>query len=344
MAPSGRRCQYLVDQSETLLDLANAHPDACIDIARGQHRHLEFKPIIGRIGVRLARIEGAAAGAADVTAAAELVHQFGGHHPGLDGAILQRSGVVVELDEAGKAPPDFRKRVFYVYAAIGSDVAGDAARDDPVHHQPMAKAGVGGAQDAFAQDAAMRMHERERGVVADRADIAEVIGQSLELGHQCAQILRAGRNGDVQRRFHGVGESERVGNSAVARGAPRKLRRLLDGRARHQQLDALMDIAEALFEPHDGFAIGGEAEVSRLNDAGVNRTDRNAVQAFALHRQERVGRSFAGLLRICVQRMLNIPEAEIEPRPRIRRADRLEAIEAFDCTLEPDRGRMHGAH
>src|SRR3984957_7454957 len=65
--------QYLGHQSETLLDLANAHPDARIDVARGQHRHLEFKPIVGRIGVRLARLKSPAAGPADGTA---------GAHPG----------------------------------------------------------------------------------------------------------------------------------------------------------------------------------------------------------------------------------------------------------------------
>ena len=57
-----------------------------------------------------------------------------------------------------------------------------------IHHQPMAEAGVRGAQHALAQDAAMRVHQRERGVVADRADIAEMIGEPLELGHQRAQI------------------------------------------------------------------------------------------------------------------------------------------------------------
>ena len=147
--------------------------------------------------MRLTRIKGTATGTADVTAGAELAHQRGGHHTGVDGAILQRSGVVVELDEAGKAPPDFRKRFLHGCTAIGGDVADDAARDDSVHHQPVAETGVGGAQNAFAQDAAMRMHERERGVVADGADIAEVIGQSLELRHQRPQILRAGWNGDI---------------------------------------------------------------------------------------------------------------------------------------------------
>src|ERR1700720_2824727 len=42
--------------------------------------------------------------------------------------------------------------------------------------------------------------------------------------------------------------------------------------------------------------------------------------------------------------MLHIPEGEIEPWPCIRRADWLEAIEAFDRTLEPDGGRMQCAY
>ena len=105
-----------------------------------------------------------------------------------------------------------------------------------------------------------------------------------------------------------------------------------------------MDVTQALLEPHHRLAVGGEAEVSRLDDAGVNRADRNAVQAFALHRQERVSRLFARFLRARAQRMLHIPKTEIEPRPCIRRADWLEAIEAFDRTLEPDGGRMQRTH
>ena len=171
-----------------------------------------------------------------------------------------------------------------------------------------------------------------------------MIGQSLELGHQHAEKLCARRNGDVERRFHGVGEGERVGNGTVARGAARQLRRLLDGRAGKQRLDALMDVTQALLEPHHRLAVGGEAKVSRLDDAGVNRADRNAVQAFALHRQESVSRLFARLLRVCAEWMFDVPKTEIEPRPHIRCADRLEAIEAFDGTLESDGGRMQRAY
>ena len=82
--------------------------------------------------------------------------------------------------------------------AVGREIGGDAARHDPIHHQPMAEAGGGGAQHVLAQDAAMGMHERKRRVVADGADIAEMIGQPFELRHQRPQIARARRRFDVR--------------------------------------------------------------------------------------------------------------------------------------------------
>ena len=50
---------------------------------------------------------------------------------------------------------------------------------------------------ALAQDAAFGIDQREGGVVADGADIAEMIGEALELGHQRAQPNRALRDVDL---------------------------------------------------------------------------------------------------------------------------------------------------
>ena len=55
--------------------------------------------------------------------------------------------------------------------------------------------------------------------------------------------------------------------------------------AGHQRLDALVHVAEALFEPHHGLAAGGEAKMTRLDDAGVHRPDRNLMQRFRLRRE-----------------------------------------------------------
>ena len=69
--------QDLVDQRQALLDLADADPDARVDVAFVEHRHLEAQAVIGRIGQRPARIEDAARGAADIAAGAVLRGQRG---------------------------------------------------------------------------------------------------------------------------------------------------------------------------------------------------------------------------------------------------------------------------
>ena len=68
---------------------------------------------------------------------------------------------------------------------------------------------------------------------------------------------------------------------------PASLAAALERRAGHQRLDALVHIAQPLFEPHHRLAIRGEAEMARLDDAGMDRADRDLVQALALDRQER---------------------------------------------------------
>ena len=226
--------------------------------------------------------------------------------------------------------------------AVGGDVAGDAAGHDGIHHQPVAEAGFGRAQDSFAQDSALRMHDRERSIVADRADVAEMIGQPLQLRHQRAQVNRARRHLDLQRRLGGLREGDRIGDRAVARGAAGKACRLLQRRARHQRFDALVRIAEPLFQPHHVLAVGGEAEMARLDDAGMHRADRNLVQRVAFAGQELVGLALSrrGAL---AERVAALPDAMIEPGPRVGRAVGFEAKEIADRAFEPQRRRMPGA-
>src|SRR5882672_11555726 len=86
----GQARQNLLDQSEALLDLANAHPDARVDVALVEHRHVEPQRIVRRITGRAARIDGPARGAADMTAGAELPRKLGLEDACGDGAVLQR--------------------------------------------------------------------------------------------------------------------------------------------------------------------------------------------------------------------------------------------------------------
>jgi len=164
-----------------------------------------------------------------------------------------------------------------LHNSLQCDITCDAARHDDVHHQAVTERSRGRAQCTLAQDAALRMHEGKRGVVADGADIAEMIGEPLQLRHQRAQIDCAWRRLYLQGRLRGLGESECISNRAVT-GRPRgKLCCIFKCRAVHQRLDALVHPAKTLLEPHHMLAIGGEAEMTRLDDPGVDWPDRDLM-------------------------------------------------------------------
>ena len=136
---------------------------------------------------------------------------------------------------------------------------------------------------------ALRMHHRERGIVADGTDVAEVIGQPFEFRHQGAQPHGAFRNLALVRRLDRPGKGERVGDGAVAGNTPRQHRGPIDRQSRHQPFDALVHVTESRFEPHDGFAVRREPEVTRLDDARMHRAHRDLMQAFPADGKEGVG-------------------------------------------------------
>src|SRR5579863_9146138 len=77
--PRWQTLDKLVDQRQTLLDFADADPDAGVDVALVQHRHVKINAIIGWISRRFARIESAATGAPHISAGCELSYQAAMH-------------------------------------------------------------------------------------------------------------------------------------------------------------------------------------------------------------------------------------------------------------------------
>ena len=98
-----------------------------------EDRHGEFELVVGRVARRLARIETAAAGAADIAAGAELPREFGRHDAGRHGAVLQRGGVVVEFDQARKFDRDVPQALANDIGAAGSQ---DRRRRRPARPGP----------------------------------------------------------------------------------------------------------------------------------------------------------------------------------------------------------------
>src|SRR5687768_8402514 len=109
------------------------------------HRNLEFKAVVRRIAGCAPRVEVAPGCATHIAAGRVLLCEPRRKDAGIDGAILERGGVFVEIDEVGKARAgegDER-----LYTVCSTQIAFHAAGDDNVHHQPMAEAVLRGAQD-----------------------------------------------------------------------------------------------------------------------------------------------------------------------------------------------------
>ena len=164
------------------------------------------------------------------------------------------------------------------------------------------------------------MHQCKGRVVADRADVAKMIGEPFEFSHQGAQICGARRNSDVEGRLDRLREGETIGDGAVAGNTRRDLRSALDRGASHQLVDALVHEAEPLLEAHDGFAIRGEAEMTRLDNAGVDGPDRYQVERLALGGQKRVWVADGIDLMARAAGLPNPPATMIEPTAMVGRA------------------------
>src|SRR6266536_96165 len=187
--------------------------------------------------------------------------------------------------------------------------------------------------------AALRVHQREGGIVADGADVAEVIGQSLEFRHQRAQPHRAFRNLDPVRRFDRTGVGERVGNGAVAGNAAGEDRHPINGHSRHQPLDSLVRVTESRLETHDRFAVRGEPEMARLDDPRMDRTYRDLMQARPDCREE--GITAGDFFRLGWRaRAFAMPRSVIEPRARVGKSLRLQSPEVANRPFQAQRGWM----
>ena len=308
--PRRKLAQDLLYQRQALLDFADADPDAGIDIAFLPQRRFELQRIVRRISWRASRIEASTRGAADITSAAELSRETWRQYARVDRPVLQRSGVVIELDQLRKAPATLAQQRTNERLALLVQIAPDPARHDLIHHKPMTEASIRRAQHLLAQVPALRVHHGKGGVIADGADVAEVIGEPFELAHERAQPHRASRHVDAVRSLDRPGESERVGHGAVAGHPPREHRGTFDGRAFHQPLDALVHVTKSRLEANDRLAVRGETEMPGLDDARVHGTHRNLVQALAFGRQEDVALCSA-------RRSADYPFPVVEPGARI---------------------------
>ena len=183
-------------------------------------------------------------------------------------------------------------------SAGASTFDGDAAGHDAVHHEAVAEDLGVQPQPVLLEAHELGEAEGQGGIVAERAEVAEVVGDALALQHQRPQQEGARRRRDAAGRLDGRGIGPGVGTGRIAGNAadePRARRHVV---ADEQLLDALVLVAEALLEAQHPLADHREAEMARLDDAGMDGADRDLVGALAADLDEvvvarRIGKSDA---------------------------------------------------
>jgi hypothetical protein len=117
-------------------------------------------------------------------------------------------------------------------------------------------------------------------------------------------------------------------------------------RALEQLFDTFVLVAEVLFQPKYALTHHRKAEVPRLDDPGMHRTDGNLMYAIAFHHDERVvlrrcGKSFKPGVLAPQRKIVLRPGAMAQPRALVGRPLRNQADQVTTGALHPSRRRKN---
>src|SRR4030095_1735957 len=104
---------------------------------------------------------------------AQAIRDFGGDPAAVDEPVLQSRVLIVDILEISHLALESQHLTLQPRDVLGSDIADNAARHDGIHKISMAKQRVIHAQLVLFQPEKLRQPESERGIVAEKAEIAQ---------------------------------------------------------------------------------------------------------------------------------------------------------------------------
>ena len=152
----------------------------------------------------------------------------------------------------------------------------------------MAEQRLAHAQPVFPEPRKLRKPEREPCIIAEKAQVPQMLADALSLEQQRAQPQRSWRRrgpGDAFDR-HRVGPGVR--HCGIARHASREPGALGERHRLEALLDALVLVAEPLLQAQDTLANDGEAKMPRFDGAGVHRSYRDLMYPLPFNTNKRI--------------------------------------------------------
>ncbi len=137
-------------------------------------------------------------------------------------------------------------------------------------------------QVVAANPAAVRGRRQEADVARQRAKIAGVVGQAFELEGDTPERGAARREPRLGERFHDLAVGGRMPDRRVSSRRLGVVDRPAVRATRKRSFDTPVLVSEADLEKEDLLAMALEAEMPRLDDTGVHRTDADLVDLGAV--------------------------------------------------------------
>src|ERR1017187_1563110 len=180
--------QQRAAEAERLEDLAEADLHAGGDIAAGFCNYFGCYGVVRRPGVVGAKIVGDAGGARGEADGSELEGQVAAEMARFAEAVLQTAVVVVDGAEAGGLVVQYSIEVHKVGVRGLRQVGCDSTGDYGIEEVACSEGLNVGAEEVFLEARELGQAEGEAGVVAERAQVAEVVGEAFVLEGEGAEV------------------------------------------------------------------------------------------------------------------------------------------------------------
>src|SRR5260370_27203195 len=161
-----------------------------------------------------------------------------------------------------------------------------AAGRDPAAPKPAAAEQRRHVQRVTAQPAAIGCRRQETDVAGKGPQIADMIGDPLQLESQRAPAARARRTCGAGEAFEDLAIGCGVADRAVSDNGFSEMSSSAVRAALQRPLDPAVLVSERDFEMDDLFAVAIETKMPGLDDPGVDRSYRDFVDFRAGHREE----------------------------------------------------------
>ena len=255
------------------LQFLQPHHKPRFQITAGGDDGLHREHVVGGVGRLDAHVAGDARSAGVRPDRTELFSLNGRHHPNVACALEEHAVVAydveVMLDTAVKKVQPFQDHLDLLRRHVKLHPAEQVGR--VVH--PVARQIFQNVHHRFAVAPGVHEQRVEPGLVGGHAKPEQVAVESLQLGHQHANRLGAGRGGDTRQLLHAQHVGQGVNVRANAADAFQQVQILRPGARFGCFFDAAMGIAQPHRAVGDNLAIHGKFKVGRFFQGRVLRAN-----------------------------------------------------------------------